>query len=178
MANSSIYDGSQLTADAYRAERGSSFALSSTVSAANGGGLAQWIIQSSSKDVIVSSRVITTNGSELTYLAYAFPTVTDFRTAVPIVNLNVAKPKPTTLKAWHTPTVSAKGAALVPSYIPGGEGQGNRTVGNIYANTAVNILPKNTTVLVEVENNGSVNPANIELYVLFSELTNPAPFQG
>lgn len=177
-ANRSRYDGIQLSASAKRTEDGKSFLISSLLTAANSGGVARWLVKSGNKTVIVSNRTITTNGNELTYRAYALPVITSDGTPIPSSPLNIAQSLQSTVQLFSEPTVSDPGIPLSPSYLPGASGQGNSTVGNLYANEQENILPPNTTLLLEVKNDGSENPAKIELYVVWSEVDDPAPFQS
>lgn len=177
-ANRSRYDGVSLSAPGKRAEDGKSFLVSSLLQAANSGGVARWLVKSGSKTVIVTNRTITTNGDELTYRAYALPVVTDEGTPIPPSPLNIAQNLQSTVQLFSEPTVSDPGIPLSPSYLPGASGQGNSTVGNLYANEQENILPPNTTLMLEVKNDGGENPAKIELYVVWSEVDDPAPFQS
>lgn len=177
-ANRSRYDGTSLSAAGKRAEDGRSFLSSNLLTAANSGGVARWLVKSGNKTVIVSNRTITTNGNELTYRAYALPVVTDDGTPVAAAPLNIAQSLQPTVQIFSEPTVSDPGIPLTPSYLPGASGQGNSTIGNLYSSGNENILPPNTILLLEVKNNGSENPANIELYVVWSEVDDPAPFQS
>lgn len=177
-ANRSRYDGTQLSAAAKRAEDGRSFLVSSLLTAPNAGGVARWLVKSRNKTVIVSNRTITTNGNELTYRAYALPVVTDEGTPIPPSPLNIAQSLQSTVQFFSEPTVSDPGIPLSPSYLPGAFGRGNSTIGNLYANEQENILPPNTTLMLEVKNDGGENPAKIELYVVWSEVDDPAPFQS
>ena len=175
-ANRSRYDGVSLSANAKRAEDGYGYVISNRRQAPNNGGVAQWLLRTGEKLLAVAGRIITTNGDELEYLAYANPTVTDDGTPVAPAPLNIAKALPSTIEFFGGPTVSDKGTPLVPSYLPGAAGQGNRQVGNIYANEQENIIPPNTTLLLEVTNNGGANPAEVEFYAIWAEVTDPAPF--
>lgn len=177
-ANRSRYDGAQLSASAKRAEDGRSFLVSTLLTAPTGGGVARWLVKSGNKTVIVTNRTITTNGNELTYRAYALPVVTDEGTPVPPSPLNISQNLNSTVQIFEEPTLSDPGIPLSPSYLPGASGQGNSTVGNLYANEQENILPPNTTLMLEVKNNGNENPSNIELYVVWTEVDDPAPFQS
>ena len=177
-ANRSRYDGVSLSAAAKRSEDGYSFLVSNRQAAANAGGVVHWLVESGNKTVIVTNRTITTNGNELEYRAYANPTVTAKGTPLNSSPLNIAQNIPSTVQIHEAPTVSDKGIPLVPSYLPGAAGQGNSTVGNLYANDQENILPPNTTLLLEVKNDGSENPAQVELYVVWSEVDDKAPFQS
>lgn len=176
-ANRSRYDGTSLSAPAKRAEDGKSFVVSSKLSAANAGGVARWLVKSGKKTVIVSNRVVTTNGNELTYRAYALPVVTNNGTPINPSPLNIAQSLASTVMLYSSPVVSSPGIPLVPSYLPGSTAQGNSTTGNLYANEQENIVPPNTTLMLEVKNDGAKNPASIELYIVWSEVENPSPFQ-
>lgn len=177
-ANRSRYDGVQLGSAAKRAEDGYSFLISNKLQAPNAGGVAHWIVKSGRKSIIVANRTITTNGNELEYRAYANPTITSEGTPISPSPLNIAQSLESTVEFYSSPTVSDKGVPLVPSYLPGASGQGNSQVGNLYANEQENILPPHTTLLLEVRNDGSQNPAEVELYVVWSEVNDPAPFQS
>jgi len=176
--NRSRYDGVSLSAPAKRAEDGKSFLISSLQQAANAGGVARWLVQSGSKTVIVTNRTITTNGNELTYRAYANPQFSSEGTPINPSPLNIAQSVEAKTKLWSAPVITDPGIPLAPSYFPGASGQGNSAVGNLYANEQENILPPNTTLMLEVKNDGSENPANIELYVVWTEVDDPAPFQS
>tara|TARA_R110000822_G_C15059121_1_gene467265 strand:+ start:80 stop:619 length:540 start_codon:yes stop_codon:yes gene_type:complete len=175
--NKSRYDGVSLSAASKRTEDGKSFVVSSKLSAANAGGVVRWLVKSGNKTVLVTNRVITTNGNELTYRAYALPVVTDNGTLIPASPLNIAQSLTPTVKIYSSPTVSDPGVPLSPSYLPGTVGQGNSSSGNLYANEQENVIPPNTTLMLETKNDGSKNPASIELYVVWSEVDDPAPFQ-
>lgn len=175
--NRSRCDGVSLSAQAKRAEDGKSFLFSSLLTAANAGGVARWLIKSGNKHILVSNRIVTTNGDELTYRAYASPVVTSEGTPVTVSPLNIAQSLNTTVKIYSNPVLSSVGIPLVPSYLPGADGQGNRSIGNLYANEQVNVVPPNTTLILEVKNDGSKNPAKVELYIVWSEVKNPSPFQ-
>tara|TARA_R110002153_G_scaffold173631_3_gene326422 strand:- start:1779 stop:2318 length:540 start_codon:yes stop_codon:yes gene_type:complete len=176
-ANRSRYDGASLSAPAKRAEDGRSFLISSKLSAANAGGVVRWLVKSGNKTIIVSNRVITTNGNELTYRAYALPVVTSNGTPINPSPLNLAQSLVSTVMFYSSPVLSSPGIPLSPSYLPGATGQGNSSTGNLYANEQENIIPPNTTLMLEVKNDGNENPASIELYVVWSEVNDPAPFQ-
>lgn len=54
----------------------------------------------------------------------------------------------------------------------------NSTIGNIYTNNQENIIPPFTTLMLEVKNDGTENPAKTELYLVWSELDDITPFQS
>lgn len=176
--NKSRYDNLQLSTAEKRAEDGKSFLVSSLLTAANSGGTARWLVKTGRKTIIVSNRTITTNGDELTYRAYANPTVTNNGTEIIPSPLNISQSLQSITRIFSSPTLSNDGTPLVPSYLPGSTGQGNRSVGNLYSSGNENIIPPNTTLMLEVKNDGSENPAKIELYVVWSEVDDPAPFQS
>jgi len=177
-ANRSRYDGLSLSASAKRSEDGYSYVASNRQAAANNGGVVQWLVESGNKTIIVTNRTISTNGNELEYRAYAGPTVTDKGTLINSGPLNITQSLPSTVKLHEAPTVTDKGTPLVPSYMPGASGRGSTTIGNLYANEQENILPPNTTLLLEVKNDGVEDPAQVELYVVWSEVDDKAPFQS
>lgn len=176
--NRSRYDGASLSAAAKRAEDGRSFLISTMLTAPNAGGVARWLVSSGNKTIIVSNRTITTNGNELTYRAYALPVIASMGTPVNPSPLNIAQSLESTVMFYESPTVTSPGIPLSPSYLPGASGQGNKSVGNLYANEQENIIPPNTTLLLEVKNDGTENPAKIELYVVWTETDDTAPFQS
>ena len=178
-ANRSRYDGVSLSAAAKRTEDGKSFLFSSRLQAANAGGEAHWLVESTNKTIIVSSRVVTSNGNELEYVAYAGSVITDEGTPINPSPLNIAQSLKSTVKVHSSPSFSDKGIKLVPSYLPGSAGGFlSPASGNLYANEQENVLPPNTRLLLEVSNSGDVNPADIELYIVWTEVDDPAPFQS
>lgn len=66
------------------------------------------------------------------------------------------------------------GSGIPPVYMPGASGQGQRALGQFNQEGFVRILEPNTEYMVHIINNGSVNPANIEWYLLWVELNLPA----
>lgn len=177
-ANRSKFDGVELGAQAKRAEDGYIFFFSSRQQVANAGGAGYWLVASGDKTVIVTQRIVTTNGDELEYSPWVGSTITGEGTPINHSNLNAITPLKSTVVAHVAPTFSDKGIQGTKSYMPGAAGQGNRSVGNVYSNEQENILPPNTTLLLEVVNNGSENNAEVELYVSWAEVDNPSPFQA
>lgn len=177
-ANRSKFDGVSLSASAKRAEDGYIFFFSSRQQIADGGGAGYWLVASGKKAVIVTQRIVTTNGDELEYSPWVGSTITDEGTLINHSNLNAITPLESTVVAHIAPTFSAKGFQGTKSYMPGASGQGQSDVGNVYSNEQENILPPHTTLLLEITNNGSKALADVELYVSWAEVDDPSPHQA
>jgi hypothetical protein len=177
-ANSSKFDGVELSASAKRAEDGYIFFFSSRQQIANNGGAGYWLVSSGNKTIIVTQRIVTTNGDELEYSPWVGSTITDEGTLINHSNLNAITPLKSTVVAHIAPTFSDKGIQGTKSYMPGASGQGQSDIGNVYSNEQENILPPHTTLLLEITNNGSKDDAECELYVSWAEVDDPSPFQA
>jgi hypothetical protein len=176
--NRSKYDGVALSAAEKRIEDGKTFLFSSSQLIPNGGGEGHWLVRTGKKHTIVSNRVVTSNGNELEYIAYAGAVITDDGTPINIAPANIEQTLAPQGRAFLAPTFSSKGQGLVPDYLPGSpSGFLAPAAGNLYSNEQVNIIPPNTEILLEVRNDGDVASAKTEMYIVFTEVDDPAPFQ-
>lgn len=174
MTNRSKFDGANIPAIEKRIEDGIVFEASSKISVANAGGIGEWLVRTGSKRVVIDARQITTNGNELDYQVFSGVTVSSVGTPVDVNSRNSKDSQETTVKVFHTPVVSG-GTGVAPVYLPGSTASGQNTVGQFNQDGFVRILDANTDYIARVINNGEVTPANVELYLLFSEVTEPYP---
>jgi hypothetical protein len=174
----SKYDGSTLASIGKRVEDGVVFEASSRLSIANAGGVGKWLFRTGSKRVVIIARCVTSNGDELTYQAFKAPTLTSDGTPVAIGNRNGDSNNLPTVKMFSAPTTTDNGIGIAPVYMPGSTGVGQITDGQFTEDGFVRILKTHTDYLLTLANDGSANPANGEVYILWAELTDPAPFQG
>tara|TARA_R110000822_G_scaffold106533_3_gene234729 strand:- start:3189 stop:3719 length:531 start_codon:yes stop_codon:yes gene_type:complete len=173
--STSKYDGATINSLEKRIENGIQFEVSNLLSVANAGGVGKWLFRTGNKKIVIDLRRITSNGDELTYQAFANPTVSADGTAVtPISNRDGNSATLSEVTMFHTPTTTDNGNPIPAVYMPGAAGQGQRTVGQFAQDGLVRILQSNTDYLVTITNNGSENPANIELYLLWSEVNDPS----
>lgn len=172
--NNSNIDSTVIDDVQERIENGIVFEVSSKQSVANAGGKAKWLFVTGSKRVVVYSRVVTTNGDEMEYQAFKAPTVSANGTPLTIGKRNGNSPINSTVKVYEAPTTTADGQGIPPVYMPGASGQGQAVIGQFNQEGFVRILEPNTVYMVHVINQGKVNPANIEWYLMWAELTLPA----
>lgn len=174
----SKYDGATVGDLEKRIEDGKVFEGSSLITVANAGGVGQWLVRTGNKNAIIHSRKITTNGNEMTYQAFVSPTVTVDGTSIQVVKRNGNSTIEPVSVAFASPTVSAKGSPLPAIYMPGSTGIGSSTSSQFDQDGFVRVLSKNTDYLLEITNDGAKNPANAEIYLLWAELDDPAPFSS
>lgn len=167
----SLIDDVEETALSARTERGGVFEYGKTVSVANGGAKAKWLFVTGNNITIIHSRLITTNGNEMTYQAFKGPTVSDNGTdeSSSIARRNGNQPQLSTNSVFVAPTTSADGAGLPPVYMPGADGVGNTQNGGFSSEFETRILEPNTTYMVQVTNSGSTNPAMVNWYLSWTE---------
>jgi len=173
-ANKSKFDGSELPSIEKRIEDGFVFECSSKIQIANAGGVGKWLLRTGKSRVVIHARQITSNGNELDYQAFGGVTVTSEGTPVQVVNRNSKDAQKTGVKVFHTPTVSG-GQGVPPVYLPGSSGVGQIAVGQFNQDSFVRILEANTDYIAQITNNGDINPANAELYIMWSEIAEPTP---
>ena len=164
--NKSYFDGASLTDVERRIEDGTIFEGGSILDIANAGGVGKWMFRTGAKAMILKSREITSNGDELTYEGFGFPTLTNDGTPITVTRRNALN--------RTEPTVTDNGTPAPPVYMPGASGSGNSTVGQFNQDGLVRILPAHTDFLMQVTNNGSANPATTQLYLLWAELSDPS----
>lgn len=174
--NKSKFGGAYIGELEKRIEEGLVFEASSLLSVDNAGGIGQWLVSTGDIDAIVHARKITTNGNEITYQAYLNPVVAAAGSLVQVTNRSGDSKTSNLLSLFSAPTITSKGTPLPPIYMPGSTGIGSATTSQFDQDGLVRILSRNSDYLIEVTNNGAEDPANIELYLLWAELNNPAPF--
>lgn len=166
--NRSMLDGTDISATEKRIENGTVFEFSSKLSVSTGAS-GKWLFKTGNRRVVVIQRSISTNGDEIEYQAFGGVTVSNNGASVAVVNRNPKNALKETTKVFSSPTVSG-GAPIPAVYMPGSSGVGQRTIGQFNQDGAVRILEENTNYELRATNNGSENPANISIYVMWAEL--------
>lgn len=170
----SKFDGVDIGTTEARIEAGIVFELSEKIAIANAGGVGKWLFKTGNKRVIIMQRQITANADGLDYQVLKEPNVTNDGTPALIVNMNAKDGLKRTVEAYSNPETT--GGTPIPSiYMPGAEGVGERTVGQFNREGNIRILDARTTYQAQVTNNGAVNSANVELYLMWAEVTDPNP---
>ncbi|CAM0053835.1 hypothetical protein VPHD478_0040 [Vibrio phage D478] len=173
-ANSSKFNGVELSSIEKMIEDGVVFESSSKIQVASGGGVGKWLVRTGSKKVKILARQIISNGNEMDYQVTGGVTVSSAGTPAIVNNRNKPDAQEPTVKVFHSPTASG-GTAISPVYMPGSASQGQNVNGQFSQDGDIRILEPNTDYTAEVVNNGDVTPANVELYIMWAELTEPYP---
>lgn len=174
----SKFDGSTIVSIEKRIENGIEFEVSSVLTVANAGGVAQWLFKTGHKQVVIDSRQITTNGHELTYQFFSDTEVSAEGTPVIIGNRNGNSKTLTTASLSASPTVTNNGAPTPAVYIPGSTAIGGRSTSQFDQDGFVRVLKANTDHLLTITNDGDLDDAKVEIYLLWSEVEDPAASQG
>lgn len=173
-ASNSKFNGVEISSIEKMIEDGVVFESSSKIQVANGGDVGQWLFRTGGKRVKILTRQIMTNGNEMDYQVMGGVSVSSVGTPAVIINRNTGDAQKGTVKVYHSPTAS--GGTPIPSvYMPGAASQGQNVNGQFNQDGAVRILEPNTDYMPEVVNNGDVNSATVELYLMWAELTEPYP---
>ena len=175
--NRSKYDGNIISAIEKRVEDGVVFEASGIIDIPSGGGVGEWLFINGSKNAIIEGREIITNGDEMYYQGIGFSTVSSNGTEEVVSKRNPLHSHDPEARFFTSPTVTADGQSGNPVYMPGAAGQGNSSAGQYSLDGLIRVLPPHAEIILRVTNQGSENPATTQMYLLWAELDDPAPFQ-
>lgn len=169
----SKYQGVHHDYIAERIERNQVWEFGLERSVANAGATADILVRTGSSNVELWYRAVETNGDNIEYVAYQNPTVTLDGTPVTIypVNKILGEIDGAGFTVFDGPTVSNIGTQTIPVINLYGEaGIGERKVAAFARDPFKKQLPGNSEFIVRVTNNGTVNPANIDIHMVFIEV--------
>jgi len=151
-------------------ENGRVFESSSIITGvANGGGIAEWVIQTNGRPILLQSASLRTNGNEMTLTPF-FGTTFTGGTILLSVNRNGLSTNTAKAKLIESPTVTDEGLPFPPIYLPGSETVGQNAMGTLSDDEVIRILPPNTNALVRMTNNGVTASATIAFFLTWIEL--------
>jgi len=64
------------------------------------------------------------------------------------------------------------GVALQPVYMPGSQGQANKTAAQFNLEGSIRLLESHSEYIATIVNDGDANPAKCELYIKWAEMEN------
>lgn len=172
----SKFDGSMIDSVQERIENGMVFEASYKQLAANAGGKVEWVFKTGNKPCVVFAREINTNGDEITYQAFKEPAVTVVGTPATQASRNAKDNLGGSAKLYGASAFTG-GTPLPAVYMPGAQGQGNRTIGQFSKEGFVRVLEANTTYGARITNGGTKTSASVELYLMWAEVTDNKPFR-
>lgn len=170
MSIPSKYDGAPLNAVESRIDRGIVFEISDTRDVANGGGTVEYFSYVGNKMLIIESRLIISNGDELTYQGFKNAVVSARGNKIPIVPRNGFQSEKPEMIMYHAPTVVSTGPSFPSVYLPGSSAPGIATAAQFSSDGFVRIIEPNTQYVLRITNNGTTNPATIQYYLMWSEI--------
>lgn len=178
MTAKSKFTGNEVTDIERMIEDGMVFEMSSRIQVPSGGGVGNWLVRTGNKRIKILERQVTSNGFDLDYQVIGGVTVSLTGTPVQTNNRNTGDAIESQVSVSHTATYSG-GNGIAPVYMPGSEGQAQRSNGQFNQDGFIRILEPHTDYAAEVTNNAPNSPgsapATVDLYIMWAELTDPYP---
>jgi hypothetical protein len=170
MSSSSKFDNAPLNALESRIDRGIVFEMGDTTTVAFDGGIINYFLLTADKLVIIESQEVISNGNELTVETFINPVVSVRGDRLPVSPMNSYRTEKPESILYRSPTIVSTSSSFPSRYIPGAEGSGNRPIGAHCQRGTSRILEPNGKYIFRVTNNGTLDAATIQMYLMWSEI--------